>query len=272
MVPSTRSRRASKVRICSSPFELHPGDISFSAQTISGDDGSKLSQMPYRYFAEIASAKPYHFDPDEAPKVERVLALLKKPAASSMWFSVAKRFFLYGGAKEFNTYAGELDRILDYSIALEAVLMEDIGFNLGETCRRDFLEIAFLAVNGHGAAAQKLLRGLYERAVTLEYIRRSPDKAERFVRYGAIQEYKVLKVALELVGQEEFDKHMGTQLAVYQTLVGVLSLSEKNDNLLMWAHYARQHTGFVIGLGFAIDLRFCSGIQPNPKNGLTRFG
>jgi len=96
--------------------------------------------------------------------------------------------------------------------------MEDVGFNLGETCRRDFLEIAFLAVNGHGVAAQKLLRGLYERAVTLEYIRRNPDKAERFIRFGAIQEYKVLKVALELVGQEEFNKHMGTQLAEYQRM------------------------------------------------------
>ena len=65
--------------------------------------------------------------------------------------------------------------------------MQDIGFNLGETCRRDFLEIGFLAVNGYGIAAQKLLRGLYERAVTLEYIRQNPEKAERFVRFGAIQ-------------------------------------------------------------------------------------
>ena len=47
----------------------------------------------------------------------------KIPAASSPWFSVAKRFFLYGGPKEFNTSTGALDRILDYSIALEAVLM-----------------------------------------------------------------------------------------------------------------------------------------------------
>jgi hypothetical protein len=30
-------------------------------------------------------------------------------------------------------------------------------------------------------------------------------------------------------------------------VIGVLSLSEKRDNLLMWAHYAAQHTGFVIG-------------------------
>lgn len=28
--------------------------------------------------------------------------------------------------------------------------------------------------------------------------------------------------------------------------IGVLSLTEKADNLLMWAHYAQEHTGFVI--------------------------
>lgn len=96
--------------------------------------------------------------------------------------------------------------------------VEDICFNLGETCRQDFLEVAFLAVNGHGVAAVKLLRGLYERAVTLEYIRRNPDKAERFVRYGVIQEFKVLKAAIDAVGEEEVRNHMGEQLANYQKL------------------------------------------------------
>ncbi len=86
--------------------------------------------------------------------------------------------------------------------------MQDIGFHLGETCRQDFLEIAFLAVNGHGIAAQKLLRGLYERAVTLEYIRQNPAKAERFVRYAAIQEFKAANKALEVVTREEFEAEM----------------------------------------------------------------
>jgi hypothetical protein len=31
------------------------------------------------------------------------------------------------------------------------------------------------------------------------------------------------------------------------TIVGVLSLSQTRENLLMWAHYTKQHTGFVIG-------------------------
>jgi len=30
-------------------------------------------------------------------------------------------------------------------------------------------------------------------------------------------------------------------------IYGILSLTEKNDNLLMWSHYAREHAGMVIG-------------------------
>ena len=35
--------------------------------------------------------------------------------------------------------------------------------------------------------------------------------------------------------------------------VGVLSLSATNDNLLMWAHYTEQHTGFAIGFDTTRD-------------------
>jgi len=95
--------------------------------------------------------------------------------------------------------------------------MEDVGFHLGEACRSDFLEVVFVAVHGHAAAAQKLLRGLYERAATLEYIRRNPDKAERFVRFAAIQEFKAAKKALEAVTTEEFDAVMGPGRSFQET-------------------------------------------------------
>jgi len=86
--------------------------------------------------------------------------------------------------------------------------LEQIGFNLGQTCRVDFLEILFLAAHGWGIGASKLLRGLYERAVALAYMIKNSEKAERFFRYAAIQEYKVMIAAVELVGEEEFDKGM----------------------------------------------------------------
>jgi hypothetical protein len=96
--------------------------------------------------------------------------------------------------------------------------VQDIGFNLGETCRQDFLEILFLAVNGHGLGAQKLLRGLYERAVTLEYIRQNSDKAERFVRYAAIQEFKSANKALEVATKEQFDESIAAAGTSYEKM------------------------------------------------------
>jgi hypothetical protein len=93
---------------------------------------------------------------------------------------------------------------------------EDIGFSLGETCRDDFLEILFLAVHGYGNGAAKLLRGLYERAVALAYMVKNPEKAERFVRFAAIQEYKAMVAALKLVTEEEFDKAMAPKTTAAQ--------------------------------------------------------
>lgn len=85
---------------------------------------------------------------------------------------------------------------------------EDICFSLGQTCRQDFLEVLFLAAHGYGIGASKTLRGLYERAVTLAYMVRHAEKAERFVRFAAIQEHKAMKAALTIVSEIEFDEAM----------------------------------------------------------------
>jgi hypothetical protein len=45
-----------------------------------------------------------------------------------------------------------------------------LWFDMGHSCPGDFREIAFLGVNGYGRGASKVLRGLYERAVTLAYL------------------------------------------------------------------------------------------------------
>lgn len=81
-----------------------------------------------------------------------------------------------------------------------------ISFSLGETCRQDFLEVLFLAVNGYGVAAFKLLRGLYERAVTMAYIMKHPEKADRFRAYNAIHDAKSAEAALALVTEEVLDQ------------------------------------------------------------------
>ena len=65
----------------------------------------------------------------------------------------------------------------------------------------------------------------------VERIERDPDYAEQF--------YEDTSITIRL--PEERKK-------VYRwcNIVGILSLSETPDNLLMWAHYAVGHTGFVL--------------------------
>jgi hypothetical protein len=87
--------------------------------------------------------------------------------------------------------------------------LEDVVFSQGHTCRDEFLEIVFLAVNGYAGGASKILRGLYERGVTLAYIVENPDKANRFYRFSAIQAHRALKAALKLFSEEQFEKVVG---------------------------------------------------------------
>jgi hypothetical protein len=86
---------------------------------------------------------------------------------------------------------------------------EYICFCLGESCREDLMEILFLASNGYGRAASKLLRGLYERAVALAYMVKDPTKTDRFANFAAIQEHKVLKDALKVMTEEAWDDQIG---------------------------------------------------------------
>jgi hypothetical protein len=53
----------------------------------------------------------------------------------------------------------------------------------GRVCVEDFFEILLCCGNGNGQAAQKLLRGLYERAVTLRYLREHPEEIEDFLDF-----------------------------------------------------------------------------------------
>jgi hypothetical protein len=82
---------------------------------------------------------------------------------------------------------------------------QDVCFSLAHACRQDLMEIVYLAVSGFGAGASKLLRGLYERAVTHAYIAENPEKAEAFVRYAGVQEYKLMVAGVRAVGEDRFN-------------------------------------------------------------------
>lgn len=76
---------------------------------------------------------------------------------------------------------------------------ERIVLFLGRLCIEDFMEILLLCGNGYGVGGMKLLRGLYERAVTLGYIAKNPQKAEQFLEYHYVHRGKQFNHAKSLL-------------------------------------------------------------------------
>jgi hypothetical protein len=66
----------------------------------------------------------------------------------------------------------------------------------GRLIVEDFMEILLLCGNGYGIGAQKLVRGMYERAVSARYLMSHPDEVDNFLDFHRVADYKFL-VAIE---------------------------------------------------------------------------
>lgn len=72
---------------------------------------------------------------------------------------------------------------------------DEVVFFLGRLCAEDFNEAFLLCANGYGFGGLKIVRGLYERAVTSGYIAKYPKEAESFMAYHFIHKGKMLNHA-----------------------------------------------------------------------------
>lgn len=51
----------------------------------------------------------------------------------------------------------------------------------------------------------------------------------------------------ELLHPTKLKKETRKQILKWDNIIGLFSLAKANNNILMWSHYAKNHTGFVIG-------------------------
>ena len=65
----------------------------------------------------------------------------------------------------------------------------------------DFYEVMLCCGNGYGWGAMKLLRALYEKAVTLEYLNEHPEELQVFFDYHYVAQHKLLNSVTEVFGE-----------------------------------------------------------------------
>ncbi len=115
------------------------GDISFIKLAIVPPSGNTIVQFPYRAMNDLNSYSPLRFNVEsEDCQSWKAFAdgIRESQSWKSGWFAVARRFFLYGGAKEFNPKWDDVDRILDYATALESTLVPERDYNTQRISRR----------------------------------------------------------------------------------------------------------------------------------------
>ncbi len=190
------------------------GDLSFAQVKVRDTNGRLYRQLPYRMISEIPTTLPYQFAQDECPEWDAFAYELKRaPAWFSSWFRVARRFFLYGGAKELNCYkepqAGiennEVDRILDYMVALEAALVPEKDF-VGRRLR----ERAAVLVNqarSEAEEAKRLLKDFYQIRSTIAHGAPLSDDQRKTIthKHGRFESAvrKILVAALRTLPRDE---------------------------------------------------------------------
>jgi hypothetical protein len=91
----------------------------------------------------------------------------------------------------------------------------------GRMCMEEFFEILLMCGNGYGIGAQKILRGYWEKAVTLEYLIAHPDEIDDFFDYHHITDYKLFNSVREIIGSDALPEPIiAANAAAYERVKG----------------------------------------------------
>jgi hypothetical protein len=83
-------------------------------------------------------------------------------------------------------------------------LAERTIYFLGRLGVEEFMEILLLCGNGYGIGAQKLVRGMYERAVTARYLYKYPDEVRNYLDFNRVTDHKSLLAIQSTMGHDVF--------------------------------------------------------------------
>jgi len=138
------------------------GDLFFVSPCIEESNGDLAGQLPYPAMVYTHTTNRYNIEAKECGKFNLFASeILSLPNWFSEWFKIARRFFLYGGGKEYNPRNNLVDRVVDYITVLETILVPEEDF-LGRRLRER--AAALLKVNDHHIDVddtKRLLRDFY---------------------------------------------------------------------------------------------------------------
>jgi hypothetical protein len=89
---------------------------------------------------------------------------------------------------------------------------DKLVYFFGRIVLEDFMEITLVCYHGYGVAASKLVRSMYEHAVTLRYLHEHPEEAETFLAYHLVQQDKLASVVIETFGENIFPTDLRAEI------------------------------------------------------------
>ena len=142
---------------------FRPGELCFARLAVS-DTSGRLTQYPYRVISPLNSNAllKYRFEERDLDAwVEFRRRIVGADSWSSPWARTCRKFFLYGTSIEFNPNKHELDRLVNYGMALEAALVPEKDF---VSARLRHRALALLDWESEEAKmnAKKMLNELYD--------------------------------------------------------------------------------------------------------------
>jgi hypothetical protein len=191
------------------------GDISFIKQAIVPPSGNTLVQFPYRAMNDLNSYSLLRFEIETSEcEAWNVFAdrIRKSQSWGSDWFAAARRFFLCGGAKQFNPKWDDVDRIVDYATALESTLVPE---NDHVTRRISYRAAALIAPEDpvQKEAIAKLIRRFYEIRSRMVHGGGLGDESRKWLFENSVQlELRVrelLLTAVQKLPPGEVDRRRG---------------------------------------------------------------
>lgn len=82
-----------------------------------------------------------------------------------------------------------------------------------------------------------------------------PDISKMKLRQDCYDQINTGRFENDTYWEQEYPKYKENNLKTF----GIISLSHKNDNLLMWSHYSNSHNGFCVGLDTNVLNNLISG-------------